>query len=394
MVKQWKINDYFKDINQGNLAAGVVSGLLAVTGPPALILQAATNGGFTHSQTIMWFFSIYVFGGILGIIMPIYYRMPIVGAHSITGIAFLVTVTAQLPYSELIGAYIVAGLMISFIGYFGIFSKLLAWVPKEIIAAMLAGMITKYLVNFALAITELPLIGGISLLAYLLSSKYSKRMPPMVVAIGTGFILLLLTQPLDGGGVATAFVFPQIQIPQFNVLSILSVSLPLALLILSNDAAVGLGALEQNDFNPPVNKVIFLSGLFTILANFFGGQSANVAGMMSAICSGEDAGPRDKRYMAAIITGIILILFGIFSWKLVPLIQLLPREFISLVLGFALLGVFANSLHTGFSQQSIKVSAAFAFIIAMANITIYNISSPVWSLLIGTIIARYIERQS
>lgn len=382
----------FRDLNTQNIAAGIVSALLAITGPPALILEAASKGNFTTQQTILWMFSVYVFGGIFSILIPWYYRMPIVGAHTLTGVAFLTTVTAQFSYPELLGAYIFSGLLMLLIGYLGIFSKLLEYVPKEIIAVMLAGMITKYMVNFVLSMTQLPLIGGVSLLAYFIFSKWNKRIPPMVAGIVTGTILLLLTQPLDniGAGISS-FVVPTLQLPQFNALSFLSVSIPLALLILSNDAAVGLGAIEQNGYRPPVNRVISLSGIFSIITSFFGGQSANVAGMMSAICSDEEAGPKEKRYMGAVVSGLIILLFGLFSWKLVPVIQVLPKPFVAILVGFALLGLFGNSLTVGFSRPTMKLSAAFAFVIALSNISILNISAPVWSLLVGALIARFLE---
>ena len=137
-----------RDINQRNIAAGIVASLLAITGPPAMILEAAANGNFTTFQIIQWLFAVYVGGGIFSIIMPLRYRIPIVGAHSITGVAFLATVTNQLTYPELIGAYIFSGLLMLFVGYGGIFSKLLDYVPKEIISAMMAGMITKYMANY------------------------------------------------------------------------------------------------------------------------------------------------------------------------------------------------------------------------------------------------------
>jgi benzoate membrane transport protein len=72
---------------------------------------------------------------------------------------------------------------------------------------------------------------------------------------------------------------PQIQFPEFNIKSFLSISLPLALVILSNDGAVAIGALEQNNYRTPMNQIIFSSGLFSIITSFFGGQSANIAGM-------------------------------------------------------------------------------------------------------------------
>jgi len=380
-----------ENFNYKNITAGIASGLLAITGPPVIILEAASKGNFTITQTILWMFSVYVFGGIYSILIPLYYRMPIVGAHSITGVAFLATVTSQFSYQQLIGTYIFAGLLMLMIGYLGVFSKLLEYVPKQIISVMLAGMITKYMVTFVASIHQLPLVGGVSLAAFFIFSKWNKRIPPMVAAILTGFTLLLITQPFSSGAMVSSFVFPTIQHPDFNLRSFLSVSIPLALLILSNDAAVGIGALEQNNYRPPVNQVIALSGIFSIITSFFGGQSANIAGMMTAICSDEDAGPQEKRYIGAAVSGSIILLFGLFAWKLVPWIQALPSAFVSILVGFALIGVFGNSLSVGFSKPTMKLSVAFTFVIAISNITIFNISAPVWALVIGTLIARYVE---
>ncbi|MDQ7092981.1 benzoate/H(+) symporter BenE family transporter [Desulfosporosinus sp. PR] len=380
-----------RDLNDKNIASGIVAALLVLTGPPAIILEAAAKGNFTVEQTIYWMFAVYVFGGILSILLPLYYRMPITAGHSITGVAFLATVTSQFGYHELIGSYMFAALLIFLTGYFGIFSKLLQYVPKQIIAAMLAGMITQYMVNFVVSISQIPIIGGLALVAYLVFNKWDRRVPPMVAAIAVAFVLLFLTQPLKVNSLETSFILPTIQLPEFNMLSFLTVSIPLALLILSNDAAVGLGALEQNDFKPPINRVVTYSGIFSLLANFFGGQSANIAGMMSAICSDEAAGPREKRYMGSVVAGIISVFFGLFSWYLVPVIQSLPKVFDSILVGFALLGVFGNSLYTGFSKPTMKISAGFAFVISASNISLFHISAPAWALFIGTILARYAE---
>jgi benzoate membrane transport protein len=338
-------------------------------------------------------FAIYVFGGIFSIVLPLRYRMPIVGAHTITGVTFLATVTSSFSYQELIGSYIVAGALMFMVGIFGVFSKLINYVPKQIISAMLAGMIMKYLVNFVLAINSLLLIGCLSVFSFFVFLKWNKRIPPVVAAIFTALIILLLTEPLTINTMAANFTIPTIKTPSFSPRTFFSVSIPLALLILSNDAAVGLGALEQNNYRPPINRIIALSGIFTIIAGFFGGQSANVAGMMNAVCADDDAGPRKQRYLAAITSGIIIIIFGLFSWKIVPFIQALPKPFISILLGLSLLGVFGNSLNLSFSNPKLKFGTMFAFIIAASNITVFNISSPIWSLLIGTFIVQYIEGQ-
>lgn len=383
-----------RDLNQKNIAAGLVSGIFIIIGPTALILEGATKGQFSMNETILWIFSVYVFGGLYGIILPLYYRIPIVGGHSISAVAFLATVTTQFTYHELIGAYIMSGILMLLVGYLGFFSKLMKLVPKEIVGAMLAGMITKYMVNFVISTTQLIVVGAVSLVAFFIFSRWRGRIPPIIAAITAAFIAFLLSFPMQNSGLSVNFFVPQVQVPEFNLLSFLSVAIPLALLILSNDAAVGLGALEQNQYKTNVNRIISSSGIFSIIASFFGGQSSNIAGMASAICSDEEAGPREKRYMGAVVSGILLFSFGLLSWKLVPLIQLLPQEFIAIIVGFSLIGVFGNSLHIGFSRPTMKVSAAFAFVIALSNITIWNISAPVWSLLIGSFIAKYIEKDS
>ncbi|MGJ7920915.1 benzoate/H(+) symporter BenE family transporter [Neobacillus sp. LXY-4] len=391
---EWRKKNLFpiKDLNHKNISAGMIAGLFVISGPTALILEAASNGNFTAEQTIFWIFSVYVFGGLFGIILPLQYRIPIVGGHSLTGVAFLATMTDKFTFNELIGAYIFSSLILLIIGSLGIFSKLMKLVPKEIIAAMLSGMIVKYMVNFILSITELLIVGILSLITFFICSRWKTKIPPVLAAITIGTIVLILTYPLHNvDGLALGQLFPQIQRPDINTVSFLSVSIPLALLILSNDAAVAIGALEQNHYKTPVNRIISLSGIFSFFSSFFGGQSANIAGMATVICSDEEAGPKNKRYMGAVVTGFILLSYGLFSWKLVPLIIALPKEFISIIAGFSLINVFSNSVHQSFSRPSIKISATFAFIIALSNITILNISSPVWSLFVGTCIARFIE---
>jgi len=390
--KRRKWTNPLQDINPHNPVSGFAAALMAMTGPPAILLEAAKNGNFTTEQTICWVFSISVLGGIFGIIMSLSCRQPITGAHSITAIAFLATVTAQFSYNELIGAYVLSGLLIFLIGITGIFSKLLNLVPEEILAAMLAGMIAKYIVDFILSITELFVIGAGSLIVYLFFSRGTQKINPMVAAILTAAILLIATHPVGGVENTSSFILPRFRVPEFSLPVFVSVSIPVSLLILSNDAAVGLGALQQNDFKPPVSRIIAISGVFSMLAGVLGGQSANIAGMMTAVCSGEEAGPREKRYLGSVISGVLLILYGLFAWVLIPWFQALPHAFITMLIGYSLIGVFCSSLQQSFSQRKIKLGTGCAFAIAMSNIMVFNISAPVWSVLIGTLIVRYVEK--
>ncbi|MEH6905127.1 benzoate/H(+) symporter BenE family transporter [Neobacillus drentensis] len=380
-----------RDLTSQNVSSGFISSTLVMTGPALIILQAATAGHFSDQQTINWMFAVYFFGGLFGIIMPLLFRIPITGAHSISGVAFLATVTAHFTYPQLIGGYVMSGLIILLIGISGLFTKIIKWVPKEVIAAMLAGLVTNYVVQIVPDVKTMPIVGGAALLSFFISMKISNRIPAVMVAVMVGFITMFLTQDLHSASKGIAFFLPSVQTPEFTWMGLITLGLPLAMLILSNDVAPGIGALESSDFEPPIRKIVSFSGVFSIIASFFGGQSANIAGMMTAICSSSDAGMKSKRYMAAVVSGVLTLFFGVFAWKIVPFIQSLPEAFVSMLAGFALIGVLISSLQQGFSDNKYRLSALFAFLIALSHVSFFHISAPVWGLVVGAIIAKTVE---
>lgn len=385
---------WWQRLTMQNVSAGLLSFTLVMTGPVLLTLQAAQAGHFSSEQTISWIFAVYVFGGLFGIIMPLRYKIPITGGNSISGVAFLATVTAHFTYPQLLGGYVLSSLIILLIGVSGLFTKMIHWVPKEVIAAMLAGLVTKYVTQFIVSVQTLPIVGGAALLSYFISSKISKRIPAVIVAVGVAFITLLLTEPIHAVTPHLAFTLPTFHWPEWTWLGTLTLALPLAMLILSNDVVTGIGALESAKFTPPIRKLVSFTGLFSLMANLFGGQSANLAGMMTAICSNSDVGARANRYMASVVSGTLTLLFGIFAWRIVPFIESLPLSFVSILAGLSLIGVLLSSFQKGFASGNYRISALFAFVIALSNVSVLHISAPVWGLLVGALIAKTVEQQS
>ncbi|MFJ7729098.1 benzoate/H(+) symporter BenE family transporter [Neobacillus sp. NPDC097160] len=382
-----------QDLTTTNVSSGIISAMLAMTGPPAIILAAADAGHFTHEQTISWMFAVYFFGGLFSILFPLIYKIPITGAHSLSGVAFLVTITPYYSFSELIGGYMITGLIIYIVGVSGLFTKIMKWFPNEIIAAMLGGMITTYVVRLISSVNDLAIVGIPAVLCYFIFIKWVKRIPAVLGAVCIALPIILFTQNIEVSAMETSYIFPSVFKPEFSLIGIFTISIPLALLILSNDAAPGIGALESTNFKPPTQKIISASGIFTMITAFFGGQSANIAGMMSAICASDETGPREKRYMASVVSGVLILLFGIFAWKIIPFIKALPVSFVSMLAGFALIGVLGSSLQMGFSKQKFRLSSTFAFVIALSNISFFHISAPVLALVMGSFIAKVVEKQ-
>lgn len=381
-----------RDLTIENVSSGVISSLLVMTGPAILILQVGLMGHFSEQQTVSWMFAVYFLGGIFSIVNAMWYKIPITGAHSLSGVAFLVTVAGHYTYPELIGGFVVSGALIVVIGMSGVFTKILALLPMEVVSAMLSGMITVYVVRLVTSVYSDPLVGSAAIGTYFLFTKFVKRVPAVIGAVAAAFIVLFTTSSVHVPASNLSFHFPALQMPQFTLASISVVGIPLSLLILSNDIATGISALHTYGYTPPTNKLVWGSGVASMLVSVFGGQCTNVAGMMTAICADDASGPKEKRYLASVVSGVLLVLFGIFAFAVVPFIKALPSVFVVVLVGLSLISVLASSIRFAFSNSVLRLSTLSAFVIALSNVSFFHISSPVWSLVVGLFVARWIER--
>ncbi|MCL6518084.1 benzoate/H(+) symporter BenE family transporter [Alicyclobacillus sp.] len=373
------------------LAAGLVSALLAMTGPVLILLQAAASAGFTPRQTVSWMFAVYVLGGLFSVVLPLRYRIPVTGAHSLTGVAYLAGVAGHFTYAQLVGAYLVSAAMLFLLGVTGVYARLLALVPGPVIAAMLAGLIAPFVARGALVAGQTPGLAVATLAGYAVVARWGRRLPPAAGAAVCGLaaaVLLHRVQP--GGGIA--WVWPEPQWPAFSVSAALAVSVPLAILVLGNDITPGLGALESFGFRPPVRALVTWSGAFSMATAIFGGHCANVAGMMTAICADESAGRRETRYLASVTSGVLLVLFGVFSFAAVPFIRGLPTPLMALLAGLSLLTPLGNSLRAAFADSRHTLPAVVTFAIALSNLTLFHVGAAVWALVAGCAVAR-LERR-
>ncbi|WP_248565520.1 benzoate/H(+) symporter BenE family transporter [Paenibacillus sp. L3-i20] len=365
-----------------NITAGMMSALLACTGGAILVVQAAEMAGLPRAELISWFAAVYIIGGALNLFLALRYKMPFAGAHSITAVAFIGTIAANFTFSELAGGFVMSGVIILIAGYTGLFAKALNWVPKSIIDALLTGLLVPYVLNIAPSIAHMPISGLMALAGFFLVPKITKILPPAMWALILGLSGLFIEYDFPQM-VSSAVMLPVPVLPDFSLSALFSIAIPLSLLVMSNDLAVGLAALKSNEYDPPVNQTMIASGVANVIVGFFGGHAANVGGMMSALCSSKDAGLKEKRYWAAIVSSVFVICFGLLAWKVIALIQMMPSHFVALITGFSLLGIFINSAKSTFSLKSWNVPAILTFAVAVMNIELLGISAPVWALLIG-----------
>ncbi|WP_223285206.1 benzoate/H(+) symporter BenE family transporter [Paenibacillus sp. PL91] len=371
-------------LNRQNVFTGILSALLACTGGAVLIVSSAERAGFTTTELIAWLFAVYFFGGLLNVALSFLYKIPFGGAHSITAVAFLSTSATQFSVQELAGASIVSGVIIAVFGLSGLSDKLLEVLPKPLMDAMLAGLMFNHIVKIVPAVKDAPFVGFMALFGFFLFPRIFKGLPPVLGVVCMGMLALWISYDFPAMQ-QLPFALPHVVHPAFSLSGLVSLALPLAMLVLSNDLFVALAALRKNGYEPSAVKTLTVTGLATSAVGFLGGHAVNVGGMMSMLCSSEEAGPKEKRYYAAVVSGVLVAMFGLFAWKVIAFINILPLSFILLLTGFSLMGVFLQSLQSAFAEAAYRYSTAFTFTIAVANVAFLGISAPVWCLLAGII---------
>lgn len=368
------------------LSTGFSSALMTCTGGAILIMQTAIHFDLSHKQLIAWFFICYAIAGLFNLFLTLYFKVPVAGAHSITTAAFLSTTAFTLDVNALVGTYLLAGLFIFLLGISGLFGKLFHYIPRPVIEAMLAGIVLQFIIKIIPIFKDYTVVAILALVGYLLSLLKFKSIPPMIFVIVFACIGLFFTTTFSEV-TPMPFSLPTFIMPEFSWQGAISLALPIAILVLSNDLAVSMAALTQQHYKVKLNQFIAFSGLASVLGSVFGAHSINAGGMMTTLCSSEESGMHRFRYRAALTSSILCIIFGIFAWLIVPYLLLLPSYFITLIVGFSLLGICINALKQSFSHGEYRYSVAFAFIISFANISFFNVSSALWSLILGTLLA-------
>ncbi|MCQ6276906.1 benzoate/H(+) symporter BenE family transporter [Bacillus sp. V3B] len=381
-----------KDLNMNTISAGTVAAIFGCTGPAMIVIGGATSGGLTYSQTISWLFAAYFFCGLLGIFLSLKYRMPLSGAASIAGSVLMAGALTHFSLNEAIGAYIVANLLIFVLGLSGLIEKVMNWIPVPIVMGMIVGVMIRFATEMITSLSLSPLLAGSAILVYLLSSRFLKKLPPILPALVVSILLAFLTSEFKVETIQSAFILPQVEMPLFTLEAIVSISIPLALLIICTENAQATGVLLAQGYKPPVSAMSSYGASVGFFASFFGSHAANIAGPMTAICSAKETGKKESRYAASVVNGVWFAIFGLFASLVVPLVIAMPSAIVSAIAGLAMLGVLLNALKTAFSNSKFQMGAFFAFIIGMSGVNFFNISAPLWAIVGSLLVSLLIEK--
>ncbi len=365
--------------------AGFLAVLISYSGPLIIFFQAAQRAHVSTDMMVSWIWGISIGAAVSGIYLSIKYKTPVITAWSAPGTALLVTLFPNISLNEAVAAYITSAIVIFLIGITGYFDKLLKWIPQDVAAGMMTGILFQFGISLFTASDSMPLIVFSMLIVFLVAKRLMPRYT-MIWVLAAGVLLSLILGKMNPVDVSFNLAIPQWISPEWTWNSTLNLAVPLILVSLTGQFLPGMAIMKLSGYDTPAKPIITATSIASLAVACVGGITIVLASITAALCMGKDAHElKEKRYIAGIANGIFYILGGLFAGSIVMLFSLLPKELVAALAGLALLGAIATNISVAMKNDSQRDAALITFLATASGMHFLGLSSVFWGICIGVI---------
>lgn len=365
--------------------AGFLAVLISYSGPLIIFFQAAQRAHVSTDMMVSWIWGISIGAAVSGIYLSIKYKTPVITAWSAPGTALLVTLFPNVSLNEAVAAYITSAIVILLIGVTGYFDKLLKWIPQDVAAGMMAGILFQFGIGLFTASDSMPFIVFSMLIVFLIAKRLMPRYT-MIWVLAAGVLLSLFLGKMNPVDVSFSLAIPQWISPEWTWNSTLNLAVPLILVSLTGQFLPGMAIMKLSGYDTPAKPIITVTSIASLAVACVGGITIVLASITAALCMGKDAHElKEKRYIAGIANGIFYILGGLFAGSIVMLFSLLPKELVAALAGLALLGAIATNISVAMKNDSQRDAALITFLATASGMHFLGLSSVFWGICIGVI---------
>ncbi|MDR6869661.1 benzoate membrane transport protein [Bosea sp. BE125] len=362
--------------------SALVAAFVGFAAAVAVVLAAAQAVGATPAQTVSWIAGLAIAKGLASIWLSWRHKIPVICAWSTPGAA-LIAATSGLDLPTAVGAFLLAALLMMLTAAFRPLGALIERIPMPIAAAMLAGVIFRFVVAVFDEMRLSPAL-VLPLLAVFLLARLINPFLGVIAALGAGLVLSFL------GGLASWPAGPlslsglEFVTPRFDIAAMLGVGVPLYLVTMAAQNLPGFAVLRAAGYQPPTTASLFVTGLASFLTAPFGAHMVNMAAISASICTGPDTHPDPaQRWKAGVVYGVLWLAIAACAGLLLALIIAMPKALIITVAGLGLAGSLTGALGQAMSSDKERFAAVLAFAVAASSLSLFGVGSAFWSLVIG-----------
>ncbi|WP_280179716.1 benzoate/H(+) symporter BenE [Acinetobacter nosocomialis] len=365
--------------------AGFLAVLISYSGPMIIFFQAAQRAHVSTDIMVSWIWGISIGAAVSGIYLSIKHKTPVITAWSAPGTALLVTLFPNISLNEAVAAYITSAIVIFLIGITGYFDKLLKWIPQDVAAGMMAGILFQFGISLFTASDSMPFIVFSMLIVFLIAKRLMPRYT-MIWVLAAGVLLSLILGKMNPVDVSFSLAIPQWISPEWTWNSTLNLAVPLILVSLTGQFLPGMAIMKLSGYDTPAKPIITATSIASLAVACVGGITIVLASITAALCMGKDAHEqKEKRYIAGIANGIFYVLGGLFAGSIVMLFSLLPKELVAALAGLALLGAIATNISVAMKNDGQRDAALITFLATASGMHFLGLSSVFWGICIGVI---------
>ena len=374
----------FEDFSFSTVVAGLIAVLVGYTSSAVIVFQAALAAGASQTEAGSWLGILCVSMGLLTVILSLKYKSPVMFAWSTAGGALLITSVDGIPLPEIVGAFVFSALLIFLCGVTGFFEKIMNRIPVALASSMLAGVLLHFALDVFLAIKPQPVLALSMFVFYLFGRRFFPRFN-IVVVFCLGIMVSWFLGQLNFPSIDLAVMRPVYIHPVFSLQSMFSIGIPLFVVTMSSQNLTGIAVMKAHNYEPEVSKLISWSGLTNLVIAPFGGYTINLSALTAAICMGPEAHyDYSKRYTAAVASGLMYIVIGLFSGAIVTLMSSFPKELVMIIAGLALISTINSALVTAITHDKDREAAMITFFVTASGLTLFGVGAAFWGLVAGT----------
>lgn len=375
-----------------SIVSAAISVFLVYIAGLSLILTAAQSWSLTSNQTASLVVGMHLIPALFSTAVTMIYRQPLIVTWSAVSVVFIASLSNQYAYSEVIGASLIAGLLVVVIGLLGLSTRLASFVPAPIIFGTLAGAIMPFVVGIFTDLTDYPLMIGMTLATFLIARRFLTSpilaiLPALIVGLITAAILGDITRLPEG------WASPAISVtgPSLSVQTVLSISPVIAILIVANNNLSTLIYLRNERFDPPGRVLDVTTGLGTMCGSVFGAVPIGMGSFLVPLLAGPDVGEHGKRHWSIYGTAVGLLAITGLAGIAAQLTDIIPFSLLLTLAGLSLLGILMQAL-TEVTKGPLRLGPLFAFVVASSQMSLLGFGPLFWALVVGMGVTLLLEQ--
>ncbi len=358
----------------------------------AIPVGAALELELSAGETTAWIMAAYGVAAVLGLILSVRYRQPLMLTGNIFVLIFIARLGTDVTWPELVGSSMVAGLVVLVLGPLGLTKMLVAWLPGPIVFGILAGAVLPFVVNMFTELGNEPVLVGGTVAAYLLAQvTLEPRVPAILPALAVALLIAAVAGDLGSVSMDDPLPAPVLTMPEFSLGAILTVTPVMVVLITVQANIPSIVFLREQAYDPPEKTIGAVSGVGTMAGSLLGPTGISLSLPATALCGGPDAGDRSTRYLSVSITSVAAIVVALFAGLVVQITAAIPEAVLVTGVGLAVIGVLTNALQRATSGPLIW-GPLFAFAIALSDLTLIGMGPFFWAIVGGVGVSLLLER--